>query len=128
MKYSNYIGVTIALLLISVCFTPWIYIESIDTIVTGVHSGKTNFGKPGYMNILMSGLAIIFFLVPATWAKRSNLFVCTFNFAWSVRNFLLITQCEMGECPEKKWGIYALVVLSLLLVVLAFVPKIKIEN
>lgn len=128
MKYSNYLGVVIALLLILICFVPWVHIESINTTVTGVHSGKTNFGKPGLITIIMSVLAVILFMLPTTWAKRTNVFICTFNFAWSVRNFLVITQCELGECPEKKWGIYVLVVLSLLLLILSFIPKIEIKN
>ena len=128
MKYSNYIGVVVAILLIGVCFTPWVYIESVHTTVSGLGAANTNFGRPGLINIVLAVLAIILFIIPTMWAKRLNLFVCAFNFAWSVRNYLLITQCEMGECPEKKWGIYALVLLSVLLLVLSFLPKIKVKN
>ena len=128
MKYSNYTGAVVAILLIGVCFAPWVYIESIHTTVSGLSAANTNFGLPGLINIVLAVIAIVLFILPTTWAKRLNLFAGAFNFAWSVRNYLLITQCEMGECPEKKWGIYALVLLSVLLLLLSFLPKIKVKD
>jgi hypothetical protein len=128
MKYSNYLGIAIAVALITTCFMPWVYIPSINTTVTGMKAPHTNFGSPGLMNIVMSVVALIFFAVPKVWAKRTNVFICTFNVAWTVRNYILITQCELGECPEKKWGIYALVVFSILLFVMALLPKMDINE
>src|SRR4051812_41735753 len=112
MKYTNYIGAILSIALIAFCFAPWVYIESIQTTITGVNTGVTNYGRPGIIHIFLSVLSIILFLVPRVWAKRANIFVTAFNFAWSIRNFLLVTQCQMGECPEKKPGIYAVFILS----------------
>jgi len=128
MKYSNYIGVAVAVALIGVCYSPWVYIPSIPVTVTGMNTPHTNFGHPGLMNIFLSVIAIILFITPKVWAKRSNIFVVTFNIAWSLRNFLLVTQCELGECPEKKWGIYAFMFLSALLLLMALLPKMKVES
>ena len=118
MKYSNYIGVAIAIALIAFCFMPWVYIISIQTTITGLDSGNTNFGSPGAMHIIFCVFSIILFLLPKVWAKRANMIVVTLNFAWAIRNFLLITRCEVGECPEKRFGIYAVIILSFLILLM----------
>jgi hypothetical protein len=122
MKYSNYIGVISALAIVAVCFMPWVYIAFIQTTVTGMSADKTNFGHPGLMNIILCAMAIVLFITPRIWAKRMNLFIGAFNLAWSIRNFLLITQCELGDCPEKRPGIYLLFVLSVVLLLMTFIP------
>lgn len=128
MKYSNYIGCLSAILLMACCFIPWVYIDSIKTTITGLHTEPTRFGKPGLLHIVFSSLAIVFFLIPATWAKSVNLFIVTFNFAWSIRNFLLIPQCELGECPQRQLGIYAIILFSVVILVMAMLPKVKLKE
>ena len=127
MKYSNYIGIVFALCCIYVCYAPWVYIPTIQTVVTGMHAPNTNFGHPGLLNIILSVIAIVMFSIPTIWAKRTNIFVTTFNVAWAFRSFLFVTHCELGECPEKKWGIYALMIISALILVMALLPKMNIE-
>lgn len=128
MRYTNQLSILVALLVIAVCFIPWVYIGVIDTTITGWYAGKTNLGKPGLMNIIFSVITIITVLSPSIWAKRINLFICSFNFSWAIRNYLLTTQCEMGECPEKKMGIYALLFLTLLLLISSFFPNLKLNT
>ena len=128
MKYSNYIGSIAALVLICFCFLPWVYIDAIQTTITGMRAEHTNFGRPGLLHICFSVLSIIFFLVPAVWAKRTNLFIGAFNFAWSIRNYLVITQCEVGECPHKQFGIFAIVIFSALLLVMTMLPDVKLKE
>lgn len=128
MKYSNYIGVVAALALIACCFIPWVYIEFIKTVITGLKAKPTNYGKPGILHIAFSIISIIFFLIPTVWAKRTNLFLGAFNFAWSVRNFLMVTHCEFGECPEKRFGIYAILFLSIVMLVMTTIPKVKLKD
>lgn len=128
MRYSNYIGITASIFLIICCFLPWVYIEPINATITGMRAEQTSYGRPGILHIVFSVLSIVFFLVPAVWAKRTNLFMVAFNLAWAIRNFLLITRCELGECPEKKFGIYALVVASIVMLIMAMLPKVKIEG
>lgn len=127
MKYSNYIGVIAALGIIASCFLPWVYIESINTTITGLSAERTNFGKPGILHIFFSILSLILFLVPAIWAKRTNLFLGSFNFAWAMRNFLMVTHCELGECPKQFFGIYLLLLFSIILLVMTMLPKVKIK-
>lgn len=128
MRYSNQLSIVVALLLIAVCFAPWVYIPPIDTTITGWNAGKTNLGKPGLMNIVFGTLTVILTLLPNIWAKRVNVFICSFNFSWAIRNYLLTTQCEMGECPEKKYGIYVLLTLAAILLLLSFFPRFKVQK
>lgn len=125
MKYSNYVGILAAILLIGSCFLPWVYIESIKTTISGIHAPHTNFGKPGALHIIFSIMAIGLFLLPAVWAKYVNLAITTFNFAWVIRNFLLITQCELGECPQKLLGIFAILIFSIVMLITATIPRMK---
>jgi len=107
---------------------PWVYIGYIKTTITGLSAPHTNFGRPGMMHILLAAFSIILFFIKEVWAVRTNLFIVTFNFAWSIRNFLLITQCELGECPEKKLGIYAILLLSFIILIMGLLPKITLKN
>ena len=111
MKYSQLIGVLSAFLLIIICFFPWAYIPSIQLTISGMHAEGTNFGKPGLFNCILSGLCIILFCIPAIWAKRTNVFLAALNMAWAARNFLMVSTCLMGECPEKKIALYLMLLL-----------------
>ena len=128
MKYSNRLGVIAAMALIGSCFLPWVYIDSIQTTITGVRAEHTSFGRPGLLHIIFSVFSIILFIIPRIWAKRTNLFIGALNFAWSIRNFLLITQCELGECPHKLLGIYAIIPVAALLLVMTMLPDIKMKD
>lgn len=123
MRYSNYIGAIAAFALIISCFLPWAYVPSIDSILTGVDTPNTRFGKPGLLNIIFAALAILFFLIPKLWAKRINIFVGAFNLAWTIRNFILLGLCEVGECPEKKYGIYLSLLGSVVLLAMSLFPS-----
>lgn len=127
MKYSNFIGVGAAVCLIAVCFAPWVYIEPLRLTLTGFQTNGTFYGMPGLMNVIVSIIAIVCFLLPHLGAKRTNLFICAFNLAWSVRNYLIVTQCQLGECPEKRFGIYALVSLAIVMMLMSLFPKVKVD-
>ncbi len=126
MKYSQIIGVISAIAVIAICYVPWIYISSVHVTVTGINAEGTSFGKPGLMNIAFAGLAIVFFGIQKIWAKRTNIFIATINFAWALRNFLLLGICQSGECPEKKAGLYLLLITSFIMLLMCFLPKIKV--
>jgi len=128
MKYSNYIGVAAAVALIAFCFVPWVYIGYIKTSITGMSTGHTNFGWPGALHILLAVLSIFLFSISKVWPARVNLIVVTLNFAWAIRNFLLLTQCEYGECPEKRLGIYAVIFLSFVIILMGLLPKVDLKN
>jgi uncharacterized membrane protein YuzA (DUF378 family) len=127
MKYSQLIGIIAAVAVIIVCHLPWTFIESKNLTIYGMHAPDTNFGRPGLMNFIVSGLSIIFFAIPRIWAKRTNVFVTVFNLAWSIRNFILLASCLMGECPVKKTSLYLLIAFSAVMMLMALLPKLAIK-
>jgi hypothetical protein len=128
MKYSQRIGIVAVIAIMGICFSPWSYIASKQITVSGFAAIGTNFGKPGLLNFSFCVLMLVMFVVPAIWAKRTNVFLAAMNLAWAVRNYLLLSSCMMGECPEKKWGLYLLVFLSVVIQLMALLPKLNVKN
>lgn len=117
-----------ALALIGACFLPWIYIPSLQKTYTGMDTGVTHFGRPGMLAIIFAAISFVLFLVPKIWAKRLNVVVAAIGISWAARNFLLLTACLMGECPEKKAGIFLVPVLSAIVMLMSLLPKIDLGN
>lgn len=128
MRWMKWIGWLSVILLVISCFTPWVYIASKQITVSGIAAPGTNFGKPGYFHFFFSFLFICFSILPRIWAKRTNVFIAGFNLAWAIRNYFLVTFCQMGECPEKKSGIYLIVIASLLMLLASMFPDMKLKN
>ncbi|HEY4148963.1 MAG TPA: hypothetical protein VGM41_08540 [Chitinophagaceae bacterium] len=129
MKYSKWLGLLAAAVIIAICYTPWVYIPSVKLEIGGMYAtGPQNFGRPGLMNCILSVGAAIMFLLPFVWAKRTNLFIVACNIAWSARNYLLLSRCYAGDCPELKTGLYVLLAASLLMTVAAFMPDVKVVD
>ncbi|MFT3705091.1 MAG: hypothetical protein QM802_22180 [Agriterribacter sp.] len=128
MKYSQWIGVLIALLVIAGCYLPWMEVPVTQKIATGMNSAGTTLGRPGKLNIIFSVIAIVCFIIPRVWAKRTNLLFCALGFAWALRNFLLYGRCEMGTCPERKYGLYLVLFGGLLMLVASLLPDTKVKT
>ena len=128
MKYSQQIGGVLALLIILTCFFPWSYIPSLDIVISGMQTTGTKFGKPGILHIFFSSVAFILFLIPRVWSKRTNIFVAAINLAWALKNFMLYSMCSAGDCQEKRFGIYLLLLFSLLMMIMVLLPKIKVKE
>jgi len=124
----KWIGLLAALALIIACFIPWVFIESKNIIVTGIESGGTSFGKPGYFHFVLAALFLVFNFTPRIWAKRMNLLVSVLNIGWAVRNYFLISACAGGECPEKKIGLFIVLGSSLLMLSAALLPQMKLPE
>lgn len=128
MRYMKWIGLAAAVLLVVSCFTPWVFIESRNITVSGIDATGTNFGKPGYFNLLMGFFFLLFHFIPKVWAKRSNLLITALNLGWAIRNYFIISMCRGGECPEKEAGIYLMLLASLIMIVTALFPDIKLKE
>jgi hypothetical protein len=128
MRWMKWLGLISALLLIFSCFFPWVIIISKDITIRGVDSTGTNFGKPGYFHLFLSFLFIVFNFIERIWAKRINIFVVAINLAWAIRNYIIISACQGGECPEKKTALYTVVLGSILMLVTALFPDIEVQN
>jgi hypothetical protein len=128
MKYSQRIGILAAVAIMAVCFLPWSYIAGPNITISGFHAEGTNFGRPGLMNFILCVIMLVLYSVPAIWAKRINVFISAVNLAWSFRNYLMVTACMMGVCPEKKAGLYFLLFFSLVTQVMALLPKMPVNT
>lgn len=128
MRYMKWIGLLAVILLIVSCFLPWVIINSKNIVVSGIASAGTNFGKPGYVHFILGLFFVIFHFIPKLWAKRWNLVFVALNVAWAVRNYLIISMCRGGECPEKQAGLWLVMIASALMLFAALFPDIKLKE
>jgi hypothetical protein len=128
MRYMKWIGLAAAVLLIISSFTPWVFIESKNITVSGVDATGTNFGKPGYFHLLLAAFFLICTFVPRIWAKRLNLLFTALNLGWAIRNIFILAACSGGECPERKTGIWLMLLASLLMLLSALFPDMKVQE
>lgn len=127
MRWMKWFGIVTALVLVMACFMEWVFIASKKITVTGFESTGTDFGKPGALHLLLCGVYILFSLIPRIWAKRVNALIAALNMGWAIRNYLLISSCSGGECPEKHLAIYLLMICSLIMLVASWFPDVKVS-
>jgi hypothetical protein len=125
MRWMKWIGVLSAFVLAVIAFMPWVVIVSKNITVTGVDATGTNFGKPAYFHFFSIFFFLLFTFIQKVWAKRINLLVTALNLAWAIRNYLIITMCRGGECPEKKTAIYLVLLTSALMLLTSLMPDIR---
>lgn len=128
MRYMKWIGLLAVIFLVVSCFLPWVIIASKGIIVSGVDSTGTNFGKPGYVHFIFGFFFIFFHFIPKLWAKRINLLIVALNIAWAVRNYLIISMCREGDCPEKRIGLWLVLAASVLMLIAALFPDIQLKE
>lgn len=125
MKYTQTIGIIASLIVIVCSFLPWSIVVSEQITISGFETEGTRFGKPGLFLNFFTIIAIVLFLIPAIWAKRTNIFIGAIVFTWSLRNYILVSTCLMGECPEKQPALYTLVIASGVVMVMSLLPKLN---
>ena len=128
MRYMKWIGLAFAALLVASCFIPWVTIEGKGISIAGVNAAGTNYGKPGYFNLVMTAFFVFFTLMPRVWAKRANLLIVALNVGWSFRNFFILSACQAGECPEREAGLFLMLVSSLGMLSSALFPDMKLPE
>lgn len=124
----KWIGLVAAVLLIVSCFIPWVFIESANITLTGMDTTGTNFGKPGYFHFVLAGIFLLCTFVQRIWAKRLNLLITALNVGWAVRNIFVLAACSGGDCPERKTGIWLMLVASVLMLLSALFPDMKLPE
>jgi len=128
--YSKWIAVAASILLIISCFMPWAYYPDIDKVFTGFFSEKNLYRKPGKWLIVMSVLSIFCHLLPQVFFKRVNLLLMALNLAYAIKSYIIFAACYHGFCPEKRPGIYLMLIASILMMATAVFPsgKVKVEG
>lgn len=131
MKHSQSIGVIASLLVIGICFLPWIEVPLHHLILSGWHgkvNNELNFGQQGVSHTLFCTILILLFLVPRVWAKRTNIFIAALHLGWAFKNYLIFSMCRLGECPIIKPALYFLIFLAVLIQVMTLLPQLEINK
>jgi hypothetical protein len=128
MKFSQWIGILAAIVLIISGFTNWTWYPDIHKYFTGFVSENNIYGKPGKIFIYFSSVAILFFAIPRVWAKRWNVFICTLIVAFAIRTFILYTSCYSGVCPVKQPGIWIMIASAAVILLCALLPDLKLKD
>src|SRR5690606_27713748 len=127
MRWMKWIGIIAAIVLVIACFQPWVIIEWKNITVSGFETTGTNFGKPGYVHFIFSAIFILFTLIRSVLLKRLNLLVTAINLGWAIRNFFIISLCRAGECPEKQIALYIVLFSSVLMLISAMLPDMRVK-
>jgi len=128
MKNSQWIGIAASILLIAACFMPWAYYPDLQKDFTGFFSERNTYGRPGKVLLFFSVAAILLFLIPKVWAKRANVLLCALTIAFAVKSYILYTACYRGTCPDKKIGIFLVLLASSLMTLCAVLPDTKLKE
>jgi hypothetical protein len=128
MKYSQWIGMAAAFLLIAACFMPWAYFPDLGKNFTGFFSEKNIYGRPGKVLIFFSAAEIVLFAIPRVWAKRANILVSALTIAFAIKSYILYTACYGGLCPDKKVGIFLVLGSAVITLVAALLPDLPIRT
>jgi hypothetical protein len=128
MKYSTGIGIIAALTLIVACFLPWTYHPDLGKTFTGFFSEHNVYGKPGKVFLFFAAVAILLFIIPRIWAKRLNMLITVLAFAFAVKSYMLFTSCYGGTCPDKKAGIFLILVSTAIMVIAGVLPDLKLKE
>lgn len=128
MKYSQWIGIAAALLLVAACFLPWAYYPNLDKEFTGFFSERNTYGRPGRVMIFFCAVMILLFAIPKVWAKRTNIIVAGITIAFTIKCYIMYTGCYQGICPEKRVGIFLLLAGSAITMIASLLPDLPVKQ
>ena len=109
-------------------FLSWTYHPDLNKFFTGFFSENNIYGKPGYVFIVLSIFAIVFFGIQKVWAKRWNLFICAIILAYAIKTFIVYSGCYRGICPAKQTGIWLMLAATLLMMGMSLLPDLNLKG
>ena len=113
---------------------PWTYYadatitEEAQRTFTGFYSYRNNYGRPGKMLVTIGVIVFILMILPKIWAKRANLFVCALGVGYAVKTYILFVSCYNAYCPEKKAGIFLMLIASVVMLVSSAFPNLTLKS
>lgn len=128
MKYSQWLGILAAAILVVSVFLPWTWYPDLQTSFTGMYSEENIYGRPGRIMIFFACVISIFYLIPRIWAKRWNIFFCSLFLAYAIKTFILFTGCYRGICPEKLAGIWLMMGAVVSMMIAALFPDTPVQR
>jgi hypothetical protein len=102
---------------------PWTYHADIQKTFTGFYTENNIYGKPAKFLLIAGGLSTLFAFISRLWLKRSAWFLSGLNLAYAIKTFLMFGACYMGYCPEKKAGLFIMLISVMLLLFSAIFPS-----
>ena len=127
-KIIHWVGLAACIMLVAICFLPWTYYADIRETFTGFYSYNNQYGKPGKFLSFAALLSFLLLLFPKVWAKRVNLFLCALVIGYAIKTYILYTSCYNAYCPEKKSGIFLMLACSILMMLAAIFPDLKLSD
>jgi hypothetical protein len=124
-KILHHLALAACLLLIVSCFLPWAYFADIHQHFTGFYSYQNQYGKPGKFLTLVAIIVFVLMLLPKIWAKRMNLFVCALGMGYSIKTYILFASCYNAYCPELKPALFVMIACTILMMIAAVFPDLK---
>ena len=128
------IGLLACILLVISCFLPWMYYADphiateAQKTFTGFITYQNQYGKPGILLTLIAIMVFVFMLLQKIWAKRANLFITALGVGYAIKTYVLFASCYNAYCPEKKAGIFLMLVSMAVLLIAAVFPDFKLEQ
>ncbi len=128
MKYYKVIGLLACALMILSCLLPWAYYADLNKTFNGFFSEQNNYGKPGKFFVFFAIVSMALISTNKVWAKRVHLFLSALNIGYLIKTYILFTSCYNTYCPEKRAGLYLLILSSVVIMVVSIFPDLKIAN
>ncbi len=128
MKYYKQIGFIACAFLFITCFLPWTYYADLHKNFTGFFSEQNQYGKPGMFFTFSAVASAILIYLDKIWAKRTHIFLAAVTIGYLIKTFVLYASCYNAYCPEKKLGIYLLIVSCVVLLVVSIFPDLALDE
>jgi hypothetical protein len=128
VKFLNWLGMAACVTLIISCFLPWTFHADVNEYFTGFYSHDNHYGKPGKFLVFFAVLILVFMILPKEWAKRANLFLSAFAFAYAISKFIAFGSCYNNYCPQKLFGLYLMLGSTVVMLIASAFPNLKITD
>ncbi len=128
MKYYKVIGPLACIALVVSCFLPWAYYPDLNKSFTGFFTEQNVYGKPGMVFSFFAATSLVLIFVNKIWAKRTLIFFAALNLGYLLKTYVIFTSCYKGYCPQKEYGLYCVIISSVVLLLVSFFPDIKVGD
>jgi len=122
-KYSKWLTLIAALLLIASCFMPWAFFPDLNKAFTGWFTEHNMYGKPGKWLSFMAIVSIAAQFLPSIFLKRANLLMMALNVAYAFFTYVKYNRSYGIVEPQPQPGIYIMLITSVILLITAVFPS-----
>ena len=127
-RYSKWLGLAALAALVLACFLPWAFYSDVNEAFTGFFSEGNVYGKPGKFLLIFGSITTLFIFLKNLWVKRAALLLGGLNVAYAIKNFLLFGACYRGYCPDKRVGLYLMLIATIVLFITTLLPEGKVSK